>query len=145
MTERDLEMIRPELRYTARLLAGILPGNSTPASLIRFEERFGKLLKGKWIGRKTEAHAFTLARGDGTQLRVLVVTKRDHKQDVSGKCTGVLWCHGGGYAVGLPEQNFQIASLLTEKDDAVLVIPDYRSSMEAPYPAALDDCWLALK
>ena len=58
---------------------------------------------------------------------------------------GVLWIHGGGYSMGMPEMvYFSRGISLARKFGAVVLAPDYRRSREAPYPAALEDCWAAL-
>ncbi len=59
---------------------------------------------------------------------------------------GVLWIHGGGYSTGMPEMAwFARAMDLVRKHGAVVLAPDYRLSRQAPYPAALEDCWAALR
>ncbi|MDD4011284.1 MAG: alpha/beta hydrolase [Sphaerochaetaceae bacterium] len=57
---------------------------------------------------------------------------------------GVLWIHGGGYAMGVPEQEAYIYELFTSLGCTV-VAPDYTLSTKAPYPRAIDDCFSALK
>lgn len=64
---------------------------------------------------------------------------------VTEKVPGILWIHGGGYYEGSAE----MALISRGKDaaqhfGAVVVSPEYRLSGEAPYPAALDDCYEAL-
>ena len=59
--------------------------------------------------------------------------------------TGVLWLHGGGYAVGMKEMvHMSRAVGLVKRFGAVVLVPGYRLSLQAPYPAALDDCYAAL-
>ena len=59
--------------------------------------------------------------------------------------TGVLWLHGGGYAVGMKEMvHMSRAVGLVMRFGAVVLVPGYRLSLQAPYPAALDDCYAAL-
>ena len=59
--------------------------------------------------------------------------------------TGVLWLHGGGYAVGMKELvHMSRAVGLVKRFGAVVLVPGYRLSLQAPYPAALDDCYAAL-
>ena len=58
---------------------------------------------------------------------------------------GVLWLHGGGYAVGMKEMvHMSRAVGLVKRFGAVVLAPGYRLSLQAPYPAALDDCYAAL-
>jgi len=57
---------------------------------------------------------------------------------------GVLFLHGGGYAFGSPEQFAPVYRTLLATRDCVVVSPDYRKSLEAPYPAAIHDCYGSL-
>ena len=59
--------------------------------------------------------------------------------------TGVLWIHGGGYAVGMAEMVFMSrAKRLVTEYGAVVISPEYRLTGKAPYPAALEDCYKAV-
>lgn len=59
---------------------------------------------------------------------------------------GVLWLHGGGYMQGTARMFFITRAIdLVKKYGAVVVSPEYRLSKEAPYPAALEDAYSALK
>ena len=58
---------------------------------------------------------------------------------------GILWIHGGGYAVGMASMVFFSRALdLVRKHGAVVVTPEYRLAGKVPYPAALEDCYAAL-
>lgn len=58
---------------------------------------------------------------------------------------GVLWLHGGGYAVGMKEMvHMSRAVELVKEFGAVVLSPGYRLSVQAPYPAAIDDCYASL-
>jgi len=83
----------------------------------------------KWIPRK-----------DGSKLRICIYTPKEPAENVPG----VLWLHGGGYALGTPEQVSGRASRLIDASNCVVIAPDYRLSVEAPYPAALEDSYIAL-
>ena len=64
----------------------------------------------------------------------------------TGNAPGVLWIHGGGYLLGMKEMVFMSQAYeLVEQFGAVVVAPGYRLSLQAPYPAALDDCYEALR
>lgn len=59
--------------------------------------------------------------------------------------TGVLWLHGGGYIVGMKEMiHMSRAVDLVKKYGAVVLSPGYRLALQAPYPAAIDDCYASL-
>ncbi len=58
----------------------------------------------------------------------------------------VLWIHGGGYAMGMAGMVYISRAMdLVKKYGAVVISPEYRLSGKSPYPAALDDCYNALK
>ena len=58
---------------------------------------------------------------------------------------GILWIHGGGYVTGMARMIYMSRALpLVWKYGAVVVTLEYRLAGEAPYPAALEDCYAAL-
>ena len=62
------------------------------------------------------------------------------------KTPGILWIHGGGYVTGMAGMIYMSRAIhLVKKYGAVVITPEYRLSKEAPYPAALEDCYAALK
>ena len=63
-----------------------------------------------------------------------------------GKGPGILWIHGGGYVMGMAAMvHASMGKLLARKYGGVVVSPEYRRARRAPYPAALKDCYAALK
>lgn len=59
---------------------------------------------------------------------------------------GLLWIHGGGYVMGFPAMVYlTMGRALGKHLGAVVLSPDYRRAYRAPYPAALEDCYTALK
>lgn len=88
-------------------------------------------------GRKT-----FITRKDGSKMRVCVFNGKKS----TDKTVGILWLHGGGYALGSPEMaKMSFAKHLVKNEDCVIVSPDYTLSAFAPYPAALMDCVTALQ
>ena len=83
----------------------------------------------KWIARK-----------DGSKLRICIFQSLEPKKNIPG----MLWLHGGWYAIGAPDQAKKLAAKLIEASECVVVAPDYRLSIEAPYPAALTDAYETL-
>ncbi len=83
---------------------------------------------------------YLIPREDGSNLRTIVCAPIHQVE----QATGVLWLHGGGYAIGTPEQDLPYARDILSIANAVIVIPDYRLSVEEPFPAALDDAYTAL-
>lgn len=59
----------------------------------------------------------------------------------TGPLPVLLYLHGGGYAIGLPEDAGGLLKQFIDTRACVIVAPDYRKSLDVPYPAALDDCY----
>jgi acetyl esterase len=57
----------------------------------------------------------------------------------------VVFFHGGGWVVGSLEGYDTTCRRLAIKADCVVVSVDYRLAPEHPFPAAVDDCWDAVR
>ena len=82
---------------------------------------------------------------DGNEMELLILRPTMNAKPKE-KTPGILWIHGGGYRTGMAGMIYMSRALnLVRKYGAVVVTPEYRLSGEAPYPAALEDCYAALK
>ncbi|WEV59122.1 alpha/beta hydrolase [Bifidobacterium sp. ESL0728] len=142
------EMIDLELRSTGRIIRRVLP-YFTPTS-IRWANRVTHLLNGV---NYTHLHYEQrhLRRPDGTDLRICIYRPKAKLADKTfntdsffAPAPGILWIHGGGFALEFPELEAFYFQKIVDATNAVLVAPDYRKSTEAPYPAALEDCYWTL-
>jgi len=57
------------------------------------------------------------------------------------KLPAMLYIHGGGYMLGNPEESANNIKKFIAAKPCVIVAPDYRKSLNAPYPAAFNDCY----
>jgi acetyl esterase/lipase len=129
--------VHPELRRTARWLSLFL----LSFTLRKF--RVAKALRRFMQGRHSRALRFEqheIPRPDGSCLRICVYAPLRRQSGVPG----LLWMHGGGYAMGTPEQEERRIKSFVDLCGCVVVSPDYTLSLDAPYPAALLDCYAAL-
>lgn len=68
------------------------------------------------------------------------------KPDRPGPRTGLIWIHGGGFATGMASMVYYSRGMeLCRRLGLVVLSPGYRLSWQAPYPAALEDCYAALR
>lgn len=74
-------------------------------------------------------------------LRVRVYTPKTEEKEYPA----LLWIHGGGYLFGSPEANEGLLIRIAKETKSIVVAPDYRLAPEHAYPAAIDDCYTALK
>jgi acetyl esterase/lipase len=87
------------------------------------------------------ADSRTIPTEEGHELRVIVYERSDRERP-SG---ALLWIHGGGLIFGRPEQGHALCSRWADELGLLVVSVDYRHAPEHPFPAALDDCYTALR
>jgi acetyl esterase/lipase len=133
------QSIDPELR-----LAGL-----AARALLRPSERFFRLVRrldrrmhGSDVPGLECEQRWVDSLDEGVRVRVR--SYRPLRRSGGSGLPGVLFLHGGGYAFGSPEQFAPAFRMLLQTRACVVVAPDYRKSLEAPYPAALHDCYGSL-
>ncbi|SDO48242.1 alpha/beta hydrolase [Alkalicoccus daliensis] len=133
------KMVDKQLR-TRGMLFNLLVKKSNEekfiASMHHSKKRMEKSFRGKDV-KGLDCSEDWVKRSDGSSIRVRIYRPLHQVEDVPG----VLWLHGGGYAQGLPEMSGEMYKRLIQAGDCVIVAPDYRLSIEAPYPAALEDAY----
>lgn len=138
--------IHPDLKPIAKVMWAINP-TFTEQRLIAINRMQGLLNRLRGLRRSLN---WTYAeRSDGSPLQLLVLKPKPFNRPSNQLDRGqglllVLWFHGGGYAIGRPEKSRPMARLLASVSPCVFIAPQYRLSPEAPYPAALEDAYLAL-
>lgn len=81
----------------------------------------------------------------GKKIKLMIVRPFENARPKE-QTPGILWIHGGGYVTGMAGMIYMSRAIhLVKKYGAVVVTPAYRLSEIAPYPAALEDCYAALK
>ncbi len=131
--------------YRTMINKELRPAGTVIRSLFRFrrEKQFrlcNRLMDRFMAGRFPKDLKVTeryIAGPDGNRLRILICSAKNPKPDA----VGLVWFHGGGYAIGVPEMNFGYVRKIIRETNTVVVLPDYRRSTEAPYPAAMLDCY----
>ncbi|MBS4214988.1 alpha/beta hydrolase [Neobacillus rhizophilus] len=78
---------------------------------------------------------------DHPSVRVRIYEPREKRETLPG----MLWIHGGGYVLGVPEGDDSLCQRFVKEANCVVVSVDYRLAPEHPYPAGLEDCYSALK
>lgn len=131
-------MIDRELRWPARIM-NLLLGSAKPATFRRMDRLQRRLMAGR-KPRDLLAREVRIPRRDGGEQRLVIYQSRQPGE----RRPAVLWLHGGGYVLGVPEQDVATYRRLIAAGDCVIVAPDYRIAPDAPYPAALEDAYDAL-
>lgn len=126
------DMIDPELR-TAALLAKLMRPN-------RFMFRFMADGSNSMAGRNVEGldcAQIQIPRSDGGEIRTRIYKPLNAPPNLPV----LLYIHGGGYVMGAPETFHTTIQQFIVARPCVVVCPAYRRAFDAPYPAALDDCY----
>lgn len=132
--------IDKELKTKAGIIKAVIPSWSKRkfAFANRMLKRF---FKGKAFIKDVNYKQEYVERVDGSKLRLCVYSPKGELNNE----VGLLWLCGGGFAMGQPEQDalFFIRDFVKEFN-CVVVSPEYTKSLDKPYPAAFQDCCLAL-
>jgi len=119
----------PELRRFAMLLP------RTPVTPLTV--RAFRLLPKRRSGDKTDdVDVVTMESGVGLRI---------HRPGHTALRPALLWIHGGGYVLGDAAMDDKHCRRLALELDATVAAVEYRLAPEHPYPAALDDCLVALE
>ncbi|MDY6997335.1 MAG: alpha/beta hydrolase [Actinomycetota bacterium] len=120
----------PELRRSARLVPKQI---ITPVTLpfVRAASRL--------MFRRDPQDVEVLTLASGVRVRL-------HRPPRAGDPgPALLWIHGGGYVIGSAAQDDVLCRRFARELDATVVSVDYRLAPEHPYPAAVEDCYSALR
>ena len=130
----ESHMIDKQLRVPGAIAKSILKLASID-DFVKLRKK-GTYLRGKKIRGIQCEERWILRKQDGSKLRICVYKPLEQ----AARAPGLLWMHGGGYALNLPESSLRRIKNFIVKSGCVVVAPDYRLSLDAPYPAALQDC-----
>lgn len=133
------KMVDKQLRFRGMLLNRLVTKKSE-AKFVESMHNSKKTMDKRFRGKDVEGmdnSEVLVSNADNSFVRVRIYKPQYEVKRVPG----VLWIHGGGYAQGVPEMSGEMYKRLIETNDCVIVAPDYRLSIEAPYPAALEDCY----
>ena len=136
------EMMHGEVRGIGTLIRFLLPYFKD--STFR---KINKIMRGSPTFRRIPGMEFEQiciprpeASAVGGRLRLCVYAPPKHRENAPG----ILWIHGGGYCIGIPEQDEGFIRRFVREHGCVVVAPDYCLATQSPYPAALEDCYAAL-
>jgi acetyl esterase len=76
---------------------------------------------------------------DGSSFRIRTLVPVESPAGI------VIYFHGGGWVLGDIDQYDALGREIAAGTDCAVVLVDYRKAPEHPYPAAVDDAWLALE
>jgi acetyl esterase/lipase len=121
--------IHPDLRRIARFLP---PTVVTPRTV-----RIVRALQSLPIRGARDVEVLTLTSGQRARVH--------RPPDQKGAAPALLWIHGGGYVIGVPRQDDAACQVFSRDLGITVAATEYRRAPEHHYPAALEDCYAALR
>ena len=128
----DLQPQVPALRRMARLMK--IPG------FVRLVDWYRR----KEMGKDVESLDCS-TRNIASSLDNYPIRTRIYRPKNSvGPLPCLVYFHGGGYIMGVPEGSSELIRRFIETRPCVVVAPDYRKAKSRPYPGGFQDCYDAL-
>lgn len=104
---------------------------------VRALHRAMRLSEGSQLeGSHDEEHHIP-SRVGGHRIRVRVF----RPAGAAGELPAMLYLHGGGYMMGVPEQHLRFFADIMARRDVAIIAPAYRLAIQHPFPAGFDDCY----
>ncbi|WP_435357858.1 alpha/beta hydrolase [Emticicia sp. SJ17W-69] len=129
MHNKELQGSYDIMKFSSRLLMNDFG--------IRMLNANTKRSKGKNIEGLQCEEKYIPSRNGGPDIRIRIFKPLN----TNGTLPGMLYIHGGGYMLGSPEEFMPVIKKLIDTKPCVVVAPDYRKAVDAPYPAAFNDCY----
>lgn len=106
---------------------------------LKFVLKMNRLfLGGKRVEGLYSEERFIKSRYEAPDIRVRIYKPLNAK---TSELPAMLFIHGGNYMMGLPEQFSDTIRNFMDTEPCLIIAPDYRKAIDAPYPAALNDCY----
>lgn len=146
MTEPSwpLANARPGIDPTFKSLLDAFPTTFTAADGVEAARKRLRLLKvPEEMLPALRIEQRTIAYGDHADIPVRIYWPGDVEADSPAPV--VVFFHGGGFALGDLDTHDAVARAHAVGAEAIVVSVDYRLAPEHPFPAAVEDCWAALR
>lgn len=124
------ESYHPNLKVIARFL----PRNAFTRHTIPLIQLLSRLM-----AKKRRKGVEIVKLSNGICLRI------QRPQALRGDGSALLWIHGGGYVIGTAAQDDALCRRFADRLGIPVIAVEYRLAPQHPYPAALEDCYSALK
>lgn len=132
--------INKEIRFKGKLIRFFFPYFTFKKFKIA-NKLIDKFLKRRFKNKNLEVEELFLKK-DSSFIRVLIVKKKNVILKDNLSC--LFWIHGGGFAIGTPEQDFYYLDYLLN-DHSIGIMIDYTLSIVSPYPKALNEIYFVYK
>ncbi|MEM6378586.1 MAG: alpha/beta hydrolase [Bacteroidota bacterium] len=131
------EMYDKELQAQYGQFRFLVAANSRKWSL-KLMTRIFRLVKGQQVDAAiNDTYDVPSTTTKGHNIRTRVYRPKGNTKALPA----MLYLHGGGYMMGLPEMANDFYADVLKRRDVVIIAPDYRLSQKDPFPAGFNDCY----
>jgi len=134
------KMINSEIRFSGKIMGMFMNILFLNKTVLRKTRKLAKKVLMRNTSDKLNCAEVFIKKRSGGTIRTRIYRSLHPEENA----TGLLWIHGGGYAIGAPEMDIRYAENFISTANCVIVSPDYTLSTEKPYPAAVEDCYETL-
>jgi len=134
------DMINLKIRFNGKIKGMFMNLLFSGETILRVTRSLAKTVLKRNTSQRLNCAEVFIEKKSGGKVRTRIYKSLHHEENA----VGLLWIHGGGYAIGAPEMDVGYIEKLIAATNCVIVSPDYTLSTEKPYPAALEDCYEAL-
>lgn len=120
--------------YSPLKIISFLLSRKWGINLFNYQTRF---IKGKNIKGIACEERFIRSKSGGPDIRIRIFKPLNYK----GRIPALVYYHGGGFVVGVPEISLEIIKEFIEKRPCIVIAPDYRKGIKFPFPAGFNDCY----
>lgn len=129
-------MVNKDLRASFYLLkiTPFLLSRKWGINLLNFLLKFSK---GKNIKGIHNEERYISSKSGNHKIRIRIFRPKN----IEEKLPVLFYFHGGGAVIGNPEMSLRVIEKFIKKRPCCVIAPDYRKSLDAPFPAAFNDCY----
>ncbi len=133
VTKNQYDKELQKMYYPGKVLSGL----TSIEWGIKLFNYFASRYDGKNIESLHSEEIYIQSEDNEHQIRLRIFKPKDtHKV-----LPAMLYLHGGGYEMGNPELSLGVIESFIKKRPCVVVAPDYRLSIDHPFPAGFNDCY----
>ncbi len=110
---------------------------------IRWSNLLNNIQTGLWKApEQLIKQKLSIPARDGYKISGYLIEPEGHENDT---LPVILYCHGGAFFLTMMPNQLDMASVLAKELQCRVFVPQYRTSLDAPYPIPLQDCYDVLQ
>lgn len=134
----QVSKIHPELQRSAKMNPRV---NYNKRNIWLFNLLMRLMPSSKALEGLLVENVFILGEDERTKIRLRIYKPNS----VNVLTPALLWMHGGGYVMGVPEQDDGNCAQFVRELGITVISVGYRCAPKHPFPMGLEDCYAALK